>query len=425
MFVCKICGNEVKQGQPFCTKCGADVVENYATVCPICGTKNGAGSRYCARCGGILSVMRKPVCEVCGSKNLPGAKYCVSCGAPLNLNNETHSDSDMFDARKAKKRLDNMERDRMAAVDKEIADKRAKINEEKEEAMLEVERYKKKCEDDYSQKLSTLVAYKNKINELGAEDVEQLKKVSVSLKDYSRYYADPYSQIDEDDIETETYVCPACGTINPLTTTACTNCGRSKARALLLLAKNKIKQNPPVKRKQRIIPAPEEDLKRETIPPIEEFAATMQKPAQEQAVAADRAEDYERKEQPADFSGRPQYQPQYGYPPYPPYPPYGAPYQPPYPPYPQGQQPPQGVPQGQPMTMDYAAYYYQEEMRRQMPPIVQPVAFVPYVTQEQPLMQYSPDIIPPTPVQQPPLEVVEQPEPKASRGRKDKKNKLI
>jgi len=28
----------------------------------------------------------------------------------------------------------------------------------------------------------------------------------------------------------------------------------------------------------------------------------------------------------------------------------------------------------------------------QMPPIVQPVAFVPYVTQEQPLMQYSPII---------------------------------
>ena len=29
----------------------------------------------------------------------------------------------------------------------------------------------------------------------------------------------------------------------------------------------------------------------------------------------------------------------------------------------------------------------------QMPPIVQPVAFVPYVTQEQPLMQYSPTAV--------------------------------
>ncbi|MDE7372963.1 MAG: hypothetical protein K2N18_02760, partial [Clostridia bacterium] len=165
---------------------------------------------------------------------------------------------------------------------------------------------------------------------------------------------------------------------------------------------------------------------RETIPPIEEFAVKAQKPAQEQTIAADKAEDYERKEQPADFSGRPQYQPQYGYQPYPQYPPYGyPPYQPPYPPYPQGQQPPQGIQQGQPMPMDYAAYYYQEEMRRQMPPIVQPVAFVPYVTQEQPLMQYSPDAIPQTPIQPQPIEEIEQPEAKPSRGRKDKKNKLI
>ncbi|MCM1305906.1 MAG: zinc ribbon domain-containing protein [Firmicutes bacterium] len=416
MFVCKICGNEVKQGQAFCGKCGADVVENYETVCPICGTKNGAGSRYCARCGGILSVMRKPVCEVCGARNLPGAKYCVSCGAPININSETHSDSDMFDARKAKKRLDNMERDRMAAVDKEIAEKRAKVAEEKEEAIKEVERYKAKCEEDYSHKLSTLEAYKDKINELGAEDVEQLKKVSVSLKDYSRYYADPYSQIDEDDIETETYVCPACGTINPLTATACTNCGRNKARALLLLAKNKIKQSPPVKRKQRIIPAPEEDLKRDTIPSIEEFEAKTAKPATEQTAASEKPVEQDAKEPPADFSGRPQY-PQYGYP-YPPYPPY-APYQPPYPYPPQA---PQYAAQQAGAPMDYGEYCYQEEMRRQMPPIVQPVAFVPYVTQEQPLMQYSPEI-PQGPIAQPSQD--EQAESKSSRGRREKKNKLI
>lgn len=415
MFVCKICGNEVKQGQAFCVKCGADVVENYETVCPICGAKNGAGSRYCASCGGILSVMRKPVCAVCGAKNLPGAKYCVSCGAPINLDSETHSDNDMLDARKTKKRLDTMERDRMAAVDKEIAKKRARVAEEKEEAMLEVEHYKQKCEEDYSQKLSTLEAYKNKINELGAEDVELLKKMSVSLKDYSRYYADPYSQIDEDDIETETYVCPACGTINPLTATACTNCGRNKARALLLLAKNKIKQSPPVKRKQRIIPAPEEDLKRDKIPTLEEFEAQLNNPAPEQSEKTAKPEEQEKKEPPADFSGRP---PFYGYP-YPPFAPYGyPPYQPPYP-YPQNAP---AQPGAQPSPQDSAAYYYQEEQRRQMPPIVQPVAFVPYVTQEQPLMQYSPDVAERQPVQP---EQSEQPAPKsASHGRRDRRNRI-
>lgn len=69
--------------------------------------------------------------------------------------------------------------------------------------------------------------------------MELLKKMSTALKTYSKYYADPYTQIDEDDIEGDTYVCPACGTINPLTATACTHCGRNKARALLLLAKTK------------------------------------------------------------------------------------------------------------------------------------------------------------------------------------------
>ena len=399
MFVCKICGNEVKQGQAFCQTCGADVVENYETVCQICGSKNGAGSRYCARCGGILSVMRKPVCAVCGAQNLPGAKYCVSCGAPIALDSETHSDDDMLDARKAKQRLDNMERDRMAAVDKEIAEKRAKTAEEKEQAMLEVERYREKCESDYERKMSTLDAYKKRIDELGAEDVELLKKVSVSLRDYSKYYADPYSQIDEDDIDSETYVCPACGTINPLTATACTNCGRNKARALLLLAKNKIKQSPPVKRKQRIINPPEEDLARRKTPTLEEFEEELVSPvAQEEKT--EQADEPQKKEAPADFSGRPPY---FGYP----YPPYAYPYQ----------------QYGQPVA-PMAGGYYTDEQHRQMPPIVQPVAFVPYVTQEQPLMQYSPDL-PKTEQAQKPKETPS-PAPSAPpTGRRDRKNNRI
>ena len=245
MFICKVCGNEVKPGQAFCPTCGADVVENYQTVCPACHAKNSAGSRYCAKCGAILQVMRKPVCAVCGTKNLPGAKFCVSCGAPIVVESETHSDADMLDARKTKLRLDNMERERMAVVDKEIAEKRAKAEEERESALEKVEEYRKKSEDEYKQKANDLEDYRRKLNEMGPEDVELLKKMSAALKTYSKYYADPYTQIDEDDIDGETYVCPACGTINPPTATACTHCGRDKARALLLLAKNKIKQARP------------------------------------------------------------------------------------------------------------------------------------------------------------------------------------
>lgn len=100
--------------------------------------------------------MRKPVCAVCGTKNLPGAKFCVSCGAPIVVESETHSDADMLDARKTKLRLDNMERERMAVVDKEIADKRAKAEEEREAALEKVEDYRKRAKKNTSKKPTIL-----------------------------------------------------------------------------------------------------------------------------------------------------------------------------------------------------------------------------------------------------------------------------
>ncbi len=377
MFVCKICGNEVKQGQAFCHTCGADVVENYETVCAACGSKNGAGSRYCARCGGILQVMRKPVCAVCGAKNLPGAKFCVSCGAPIVLEAETHADEDMLDARKAKLRIDNMQRERMAAVDKEIAEKRAKTHEEKQRATQEIEELRAKNEAELDRRARMLDEYRELLNDMGAEDVRLLKKMSSSLKSYAAYYADPYSQIDEDDIEGETYVCPACGTINPLEATACTHCGRSKARALLLVAKGKLKQSPPIKRKQEIIEAPEQDLLVERVPTYDEFE--KEHGIEKQQPQSEVVQEEEKKEAPQDFSGPSGVQPQHPY--YPPYPPY------PYPPqaYPYPACPPQ------PAAPSAPAYFVGPDGEPyQMPPIVQPVAFVPYVTQEQPLMQYMP-----------------------------------
>lgn len=366
MFVCKICGSEVKQGQAICQGCGADVVDNHQTICTVCGSTNIAGSRYCAKCGGILPVMRKPVCIVCGSKNMPGARYCIACGAPIAIHSETHSAKEMIAARNIKQRLDNMVRDRMSAVDKEIAEKRAKAADEIEAAKKEVKLLEAKYTQEYNYKVESLGNYKKMLNELGSEDVEMLKKLSVALKDYSKYYADPYSQIDEDEIGTDTYVCPACGTINPLNCTCCTNCGRNKARALLLLAKDKIKQSPPVKRKVRVIEAPKEDLKRFAVPTLEEFMNGVEKPekveeANQKQVSQEAEVNSEASEMPSDFSGRGAqyggYPPQYRYP---------------YAQYPQGG-------------------YYPDDPHRQMPPIVQPVAFVPYVTQDQPLVQYTQD----------------------------------
>ena len=362
MFVCKICGSEVKQGQAICQGCGADVVDNHQTICSVCGSANIAGSRYCAKCGGILPVMRKPMCIVCGSKNMPGAKYCIACGAPIAIHSETHSAKEMIAARNIKQRLDNMVRDRMSAIEKEIAEKRARAADEIEAAKKEVKILEAKYNEDYNNKVETLENYKKMLNELGAEDVAMLRKLSAALKDYSKYYADPYSQIDEDEIGTDTYVCPACGTINPLNCTCCTNCGRNKARALLLLAKDKIKQSPPVKRKVRVIDPPKEDLRWSALPTLEEFTKGIDR--REQTNEAQKQESHEAEvksdapEMPSDFSGR-------GVP-------YGA--------YPQYRYPYAQYPQGG---------FYPEDPNRQMPPIVQPVAFVPYVTQDQPLVQYT------------------------------------
>ncbi len=378
MFTCKVCGSAVEAGQAFCTKCGADVAENYECECPSCGTKNTAGNRYCAKCGNILGVLAKPVCVICGSKNLPGAKFCVSCGAPLPRNEETHDSLDVIEMRKTKMKLDLLVKERMKGIDKEINDKRAKMLDDKAKSMKEIEDYRTKTNAELAKQAQMLDAYREKVNEMGSEDVAKLRKITSGLKDLVGYYSDPYSEIDEDLIEGETYVCPSCGAINPLTVTACLHCGRSRARATLLLAKGKIKQSPPVRRKLKQLPVKEVDLDSPKTPTFDEFAGEEFEKSQNKTI------EVEKPDESANFSSHPAapygaypYPPQYA--PYPPQQPYGG-YPYPYPPQPQ----------------QYAPTHYNSETGEpyQMPPIVQPVAFVPYVTQEQPLMQYTPADIP-------------------------------
>ena len=350
MFTCKVCGNTVEAGQAFCTQCGADVAENYESVCSSCGMKNAGGNRYCSKCGNILGALSKPACAICGAKNMPGTKFCVSCGAPLPRNEETHTHADILELRKAKLNFDILVKDRMKGVEKEIEEKRAQILEEEEKSIREIEDYRAKTNEEFSKQAEMLDAYREKINEMGSEDVAKLRKVTSGLKEVVGYYANPYSEIDEDLIEEETYVCPICGAINPLTVTECLHCGRNRARATLLLAKGKIKQAPPVRYNTREIPVEDVDLDAPHTPTFEEFAGEEFEEAQTKPIEIEREEEPAPQPQPQPFYGAPAGNP-YGY-----AAPYGAP------------------PHGQ----------------YQMAPIVQPVAFVPYVTQDQPLMQYTP-----------------------------------
>lgn len=346
MFTCKICGNEVTRGQAYCSHCGADVVANYETVCPSCGTRNGAGNRFCAHCGAILWVLKKPVCSICGAENLPGVKFCVVCGAPVVDFESPFTEQDVLEMRKNKMNVDLMIKERMRVADREIEEMKRKVGEDKARALKEIEDYRKKTNDEFTKQAQLLDAYREKVNELGSEDVTRISKLAASLRRQARFFNDPYSALDETEDGEGVFVCPVCGTVNAPDAVKCVRCGRSKARSKLLLAKGKIKQSPPVRKKTRLISGEEEDLSVAGTPTFDEFAGEAFEEAQNKPIEV-------ATEKPAaDYTG----QPRYGYP----YAGYGMPYC-----------GPDGV-------------------TRQMPPIVQPVAFVPYVTQDQPLMQYTP-----------------------------------
>ena len=367
MFLCKVCGRPVSPGMAYCPSCGADVVRSYEAKCPKCGTMNPAGSRFCATCGNILEVMRKPKCAICGMENLPGSKYCVSCGAPIVPEEETHSDDDYVALQKKKQSLDILEKERLDQIDKEVAEMKAKIDQARDDLMEELQVLVKDAKDELSKKADLLNDYREKLNELGPEDIAQLKKISTALKSYAVYYSDPSSTVSDESYEGEVYVCPVCGTINPADIPACTHCGRSKARSIILLKKGKISQANPVKREINIIPAPQTDLEAEPHPSFEEYSQGKDEPIQYTNNVNITPE--------PDKTTRRDNMP-YGTP--------GMAPPPQYPPYPQ-QPMPNGMPAG------YGFYgRAQGGDPYQMPPILQPVAFVPYVTQEQPLMQYTP-----------------------------------
>lgn len=349
MFTCKVCGSEVERGQAYCATCGAEVAGNYEVKCPSCGTRNSAGSRFCAHCGELLGVLRRPVCPICGSENLPGAKFCSRCGAPVEDPDNPFTEEDVLEMRRNKMNADLMVKERMDGAEREIARMKKNMERDKAKAMQDIEDYRRKTNDELKKQAVMLDAYRDKVNELGSEDVAQLKKLSSAVRNYSAFYADPYSAAENMDELENPFVCPVCGGVNAADAVKCTRCGRSRARSVELLDKGLIKQSPPIRKKTKVLPAPEEDLAAQKTPTFEEFAGEAFKEAQTKPIE----KAAESKDAP-NFAGAAHYP--YGYP-------YGAP------------------------------VFYNRETGEpyQMPPIVQPVAFVPYVTQNQPLMQYSPD----------------------------------
>ena len=97
---CTNCGNELKPGQKFCTKCGTPVVAAAAATesntigatCRNCGNALKPGQKFCTKCGSPVvadEVKSAPQqvegiqCPSCGRALKPGQKFCTGCGAPI------------------------------------------------------------------------------------------------------------------------------------------------------------------------------------------------------------------------------------------------------------------------------------------------------------------------------------------------------
>lgn len=54
-LVCPICGEPVPQSDyPFCMNCGADVSAEFDLICYFCKTPARQGQRFCTKCGALL-----------------------------------------------------------------------------------------------------------------------------------------------------------------------------------------------------------------------------------------------------------------------------------------------------------------------------------------------------------------------------------
>lgn len=77
---CNSCGNEIKEGAVFCTKCGVQATKSQDLVCEKCGRPLEAGAKFCQGCGLAVTSDKKTYCQYCGQKMEDEDRFCGKCG---------------------------------------------------------------------------------------------------------------------------------------------------------------------------------------------------------------------------------------------------------------------------------------------------------------------------------------------------------
>ncbi|HKL94585.1 MAG TPA: hypothetical protein VJZ69_04805 [Clostridia bacterium] len=365
MFYCRNCKSQVMAGQSVCPVCGCDVVDNYETVCSTCGTHNRGGSRFCSSCGGILPLIKRPICVICGTQNVPGAKFCCSCGGPMLMAEETHSREDIIEQRKQKMRADLIAKEKLKEVDEEIFRRREKISEEELKSRDIIIEREKECDDLIIRKAEKLAEYKKKLEEADSPDVAKLKKLAKAVRTYSSFLFSPFSELPDVEKRNAIFVCPVCGAENSLNDKACYACGRSKERSLELMKKGKLIKYPNYGVMNHRAVRPKEKIDISDVGSVvfenahdnvvSQFKQSVEEKSQNTNIAKGEERQYQQHYQ-NDFQAPHNfYRPQNG-------------------------------------QIKFAPSFSGANNPTdpyQMPPIVQPVAFVPYVTQDQPVLQFA------------------------------------
>lgn len=357
MFYCKKCNAQVGAGMAKCPGCGNDIVESYEVDCISCGALNKGGNRFCSSCGALLPMIKKPICVICGTMNVPGAKFCCNCGGPILMTEDTHTEEDIIEQRKQKMRADLIEKERLTSVEQEVSRRRQKITQEELNSRDSIIKREKEFDEYIHEKARKLERYKKLLEEIDSPDIIKLKKLSKGIRSYSQFLANPYGELYEEDKENALYICPVCGAENALEVTECRACGRNKERTEKLKSKSKIvKMKNFGKMNQIFVPAPFElnieDVGRPSIDDLKDNAKTISdilsndRSSRQSVAAVTNNNAVERTDAQGTVISN-KVAPSF-----------------------------QGMQQGEPY---------------QMPPIIQPVAFVPYVTQDQPLLQYTAD----------------------------------